>query len=490
MITIQEHEKVQNKIPLSEQQFAISNRLILRDLNALGRNLTTTFYKYTKDDVAKFLKNPERYEKQLRLAINHIYNASPHFRRLIQYFVGLSDLAYIVSPYKIDTATAKPKTIKNNYRKVINTLTAMDIKNQFPKILRVCLREDVFYGTFRVSSDSIIIQQLPSDYCKIAVVENNVLNVSFDFSLFDSYPLLLSNYPPEFEQKYALYLKNRMNMKWQELESPYSFAVKCSDDILDYPIPPFAGVLREVYDIEDYKDLKLTKTALENYAILVMKLGISKEGDWTMDYNKATDFWKNLDSVLPEEVGSVLSPMDIEKIDFDKSNVGATNTIADAEQSLFSAAGVSSLLFNNEKASSNALLLSIKADQAITYGIVKGIEGVINRFVQHQNYGRYFKVTFLDCSPYNRKELGDSYLKACQFGLPMVSYYCASQGLAQSDMDCMNYLEDTVLGIKDRFIPLLSSSTSSSEIIEKARGTPQKDIGELSDSGEDSREGM
>lgn len=473
---------------MSEEQFAISNRLILRDLNALGRNLATTFYKYTKDDVAKFLKNPEKYEKQLRLAINQIYNASPHFRRLIQYFAGLSDLAYVVSPYRIDTASAKPKTIRSNYRKVISTLTAMDIKNQFPKILKVCLRDDVFYGTFRVSSDSIIIQQLPSDYCKIAVVENNVLNVSFNFSLFDSYPLLLANYPTEFEAKYKLYLNNRSGMKWQELDAPYSFAVKCSDDILEYPVPPFAGVLREIYDIEDYKDLKLTKTALENYAILVMKLGISKEGEWTMDFNKAQDFWSNLDSVLPEEVGSVLSPMDIEKIDFDKSNVSTTNTIADAEQSLFSAAGVSSLLFNNEKASSNSLALSIKADQAITYGIVKGIEGVLNRFIQHQNYGKYFKVTFLDCSSYNRKELGDSYLKACQFGLPMVSYYCASQGLLQSEMDCMNFLEDTVLQIKDRFIPLLNSSTISSDTIEKARGTPRKEADELSDSGEASRE--
>ena len=51
-------------------------------------------------------------------------------------------------------------------------------------------------------------------------------------------------------------------------------------------------------------------------------------------------------------------------------------------------------------------------------------------------------------------------------------------------MDCMNFLEDRVLGLKDRFTPLMSSATMSSS----DAGAPQKDIGELSDAGEISRE--
>ena len=167
-----------------------------------------------------------------------------------------------------------------------------------------------------------------------------------------------------------------------------------------------------------------------------------------MDLDKAKEFYRNLDNVLPEEVGAVLSPMEISKISFDKSNTGDTDTISEAEQNLFTAAGVSTLLFNNDKASSNALLLSIKADQAITYGIVKSLEGVVNRFIQSYSHGKNFKVTFLDCSPYNRKEVGEQYLKAAQYGLPTISYFCASQGVSQAEMDCMNFLEDDVLDLK------------------------------------------
>lgn len=472
------------------ERFAVLNRLITRDLN--NNTNTPTFSLYTKDNITEYLSNPYTYERQLRRAVTYIYGASSHFRRLIQYFTGLSDLSFVVSPYRIDPKTANVRSVNRNYRKVLNAMSAMNVRSQFPKILTVCLREDTFYGTMWVTNDNITIQQLPSDYCAISTIEGNVLNVTFDFSYFDAHSQYLEYYPAEFQSKYRTYQSNR-RQRWQELDSPTSFAVKCNNDILDYSLPPFAGILREVYDLEDYKQLKLTKTTLENYAMLVMTLGIDDEGNWQMDLDKAKEFWRNLDSVLPEEIGSVLSPMPINKISFEKANTGDTNTISEAEQNLFTAAGVSSLLFNNDKASANALLLSIKADQAITFGIVKSIEDVVNRFIQAQSYGKNFKVTFLDCSPFNRKEMGDMYLKACQYGLPFISIYAASQGMSQSEVDCMSFLENDVLNLTERFVPLQSSSTQSAASSDgngatDEGGAPTKDVGDLTDSGEQSRE--
>lgn len=468
------------------ERFAAINKMIMRDMN--GRRVSPTFYKYTKDQIATYLKDPYTNEKALRDAVIYMYSVSSHFRRLIQYFVGLSDLSYVVSPAKIDTNTAKPATIRRNYRRVLNLLSAMDIRNQFEKILTVCLREDIFYGTIRESADNTIIQQLPSDYCAVSVIEDNVLNVTFNFSYFDTYGLFLQYYPEEFQKKYELYRNDRTHMKWQELDTPNSFAIKANKDVLNYATPPFAGILRALFDLEDYQTLKLSKAQLENYALLVMNLGIDDDGNWVMDYEKAKKFWMNLDGVLPEEVGSVLSPMPIDKISFERSHTGDTDTIAEAEQNLFTEAGVSSLLFNNEKASSNALLLSIKADQAMTYSIVKSLECMLNRFVHRHNFGKYFRVCFLDCSPFNRKEVGDSYLKACQYGLPFISFYAASQGMMQDDVDCMSFLETDVLNLTDRFKPLQNSATLSKEETSGEAGRPKSDATELTDDGEDTRE--
>lgn len=229
--------------------------------------------------------------------------------------------------------------------------------------------------------------------------------------------------------------------------------------------------------------------------MLVMALPMDKDGNWGIDLNKAKEFWQNLDSVLPEEVGSILTPMPITKIGFEKSNTGDTNTISDAEQNIFTSAGVSSLLFNNEKASANALALSIKADQGLTFGIVRSIEDAVNRFIQAQSYGKNFKVTFLDVSPFNRKEMGDAYLKAASYGLPTIAMYAASQGLGQAELDAMSFLETEVMGLQDMFRPIQSSTQMSGNISSTDSnaptdegGRPQSDGTDLTDSGEQSAE--
>lgn len=477
------------------QKFASLNHLILRDLNnPLSQVNPPVFSLYKKPDIIRFLTNPAQFEKQLRKAIIYVYGASPHFRRLIQYFVGLTDLAYIIEPYRIKTSKANQRIVGINYRKTLNMISSMKIKTQIPEILTVCLREDVYYGTIWETADDITIQRLPSDYCKISSIEGNVPNVTFNFRYFDSNKELLQHYPPEFADKYENVYKGQSKNRWIELDSPNSFAIKCTSDILNYALPPFVGILPEIYDIAEFKDLKLAKTALDNYAMIAMILPLTDEGEWGIDLDKAREFWGNLDHVLPPEIGSVLTPMKLEKISFEQSGSNSDeDTVVKSEQGLFTAAGVSSLLFNNDKASANALLLSIKADQSITYGLVKRIGDALNRYLQEQPYGKYFKINFLDISPYNRKEMGDAYLKAASYGLPTISAYAASQGIGQAELDSMSFLEGQILGLQDLFRPIQSSTQMSSSDLEGSGatdegGAPQKDTGELTDSGEQSRE--
>lgn len=479
-------------------KFSEIARLVSRDLNNLKN--APKFYKYTKDEIATYLKDPYRYEVQIRNAVNYIYVVSPHFRRLIQYFVSLTNLSYIISPYKIDPRKQNAKTMGNNYRKTMNFLQSMNIKTQIPKVLTVCFREDVCYLTTWVNGESITLQQLPSDYCAISSIENNVFNVTFNFQYFDINQDLLKFYPKEFELKYNEYRSGKSG-RWIELNSPTSFAVKLNDDIQEYAIPPFAGLLRDIYDIEDYRTLKLSKTALENYALLVMQLPMDDEGNYLIDYKKAKEFWFNLDTELPEEVGSVLTPMPINKIGFEKSNTGDVDRVSEAEENMFTEAGVQSLLFNNDKASANALLLSVKVDQAWTYKVVCSIADAINRILHAQGFGKNFNVNFLNVSEFNKKEAGESYLKAATYGLPTISAYGASQGISQSEIDSMSFLETTVLGLQDMFKPIInsreddsgSSQTNNSDVGNVSGtgdvGAPKKDIGEVSDKREENEEG-
>jgi len=492
--TPQEKKKSPGFLFNISERFAILNKLITRDLNKTVRS--PRFVKYTKDNIIAYLKDPYRYQKQIADAITYIYGASSHFARLIQYFTGLTNLAYVVVPYRIDPFKENKKTIRNNYRRVLNLLSIANIKTQCPIIIKTCFLYDTFNGYFWETSDSVTIQQLPNEYCAISSIEGNVFNISFNFSYFDIYKELLDFYPEEFHTKYNEYKKT--GVKWIELSSPNGFAIKFNKHITDYSLPPFAGLLREIYDLEDYKDLKLTKTELENYALIDMKLPMNSEGEWLLDSDKAIDFFNNLSAVLPEEVGAVLTPMDLNKTSFERTSANDADTISEAEDNLFTAAGVSSLLFNNPRASATALLMSIKADQSLTYSLVQSIEDVFNRFIWAHGFGKKFKVNFLDISPFNEKDKADEYLKACQYGVPMISHYSASLGVGQSEMEGLNFLEVDVLDLPGRFVQLQNSahtssnqSDSSGEIVEgttEVGGRPPVNDTELTDSGEQSRE--
>lgn len=123
----------------------------------------------------------------------------------------------------------------------------------------------------------------------------------------------------------------------------------------------------------------------------------------------------------------------------------------------------------------------------MTYGIVKSIEEMLNRFIKAQSYGKYFKVNFLDVSSFNRKEVGDAYLKAASYGLPTISAYAASQGIGQAELDSMSFLETEVLGLHEMFKPLRNSSQLSASDSDDV-GAPRKELGEISDSGEENQE--
>ena len=118
---------------------------------------------------------------------------------------------------------------------------------------------------------------------------------------------------------------------------------------------------------------------------------------------------------------------------------------------------------------------------------------MVNRFIQSQSYGKYFHVNFLDISPFNRKEAGDAYLKAASYGLPTISAYAASQGIGQAELDTMSFLEGEVLKLQEMFKPIRSSTQMGSDDLDGGGatdegGAPVKDIGERTDSGEQSAE--
>jgi hypothetical protein len=459
-------------------------KLILRDLEKANKS-TAFFQKYSKEDITKWLSSPEQNEKQLRNASIYLYNASSHYRRLINYFAKMAIFAYIVVPYKLDTDNVDIDKFKKSYKKILDKLDTMNIKHEFLKIMTTIFREDVFYGYEYSTKDSYFIKKLPPDYCTISSTEDGVYNFAFDFSYFKTRKDKLEAWGEEFQEKFRIYETNTATYKWQELDSSKTICIKLNEDI-EYPIAPFVGLLPMIYDIEDYKMLTKAKEEIGNYKMLSLKIPIDDEGNYKFDYDEAVKFYNMMGAVLPENIGLALTPLEIDEHSFEKAGaVANVNNVANAETNFWSAGGVSELLFNSQKSSSATIGNSIKADEEIVYAVFRQLERWINRKLKLESGIYKFKLQFIDTTIYSRKEFIEQLLKVGQYGMPIINALCSCLGYSPADTSSMAFLENEVLKYHFKLIPLQSSHTQGTN---SEGGAPKVDDDQLSDAGVATRE--
>ncbi|MGD7047076.1 hypothetical protein FZC83_02330 [Rossellomorea marisflavi] len=462
------------------------SKLILNDLNNTSNRSSLTI-KYTKEQIMTFLDNPRSSQKQIRNLSEYLYMVSSNYKRLIQYFSGMLRFDYIVEPYNLDITKVNKETFNKQYFETIHKLETMNLPHEFTKILKHAFRDDVFYGYEYSGKESYFIQRLDPDYCKISSIEDGVYNFSFDFSFFKNIKEV-KKYPEEFQDKYTLFKKDASAYRWQELDSENTICFKVNEE-LDFPLPPFTQVFEAIYDIDENKRMRRIKTKMDNYMILTQKIPLDeKKGEpnkFLIDLDTAIAFHNKASESLPEEVGLITSPMDIEAIKLERKNNDYDN-VAEAERNYYNAAGVSQLLFNGAGSTSTALSKSVITDEQIVFMCLQQFERWINRKLKQIGKGKYkFRVRFLETTRFNVQEVREGFLKAAQYGMPVKSALAATLGLTPSNLVSMAFLENELLDLPNKLIPLASSHTSSNK---DGAGAPMKSDDDLSESGEKTRD--
>lgn len=471
---------------LDKLRYANLANVKIRDLEN-NKDYNPTYRKYTKTQIVGYLENPATNEKGLRQMSNYLFNISNYYRRLIQYFANMSTFSYIVVPYGIDhTKSINMNRFKKGYYAVIAELEKMNLRHEFGKALTVAFRDDVYYGYVWETQDSFTLQRFDPDYCKISSVEDGIYNFAFDFSYFDANQERLPNFPPEFAKMHQIYKTNTSAYRWQELPGENTICLKVNEH--DFvPIPPFVSLFSALADIEDYRAISKNASEANNYKALALEIPVGADGAFLLDYDMCKEFYDMLCNVLPSNIGAIMSPMKISSWDFEKSGaVSETDEVEAAESSMWQQAGVNKILFGGgDKPSSSTLSLSTVNDQMIVFGMMRQIERWLNRRLKTMTTSVKFKVNILDVTYFNREEAHDRYLKEGQYGLPVRSAIMATSGYSPSDLQNLQYLENTVLTLADNEVPLVSANVQSSE---GGRPTNKSEGKQLSDAGENSED--
>ena len=445
-----------------------------------NRSNSTTFTRYTKEQILQYMQSPSSNEKNIRNASIYMYDASTQYRRLIQYYAYLHQWCYTLGPISFDPSKVNADSFRKAYIKAASQIEMMNLKHELQKSVLVALREGVFYGVQWSGNNSYFIQRINPDICKLSAIEDGTWLYAVDFSQIREDDLIL--YPPEFTTLYNEYRANSQE-RWKEIPSSISFCLKADETTAAYSIPPWAGTLPMLYDIETYKSLQETATEISNYKMIGLEIPVDSEGTPEMDWPLALQYYEHMVNALPPYVGAFMAPMKATSYSFDKS--GGTNdidTVSRSEEQFWREGGTSPLLFGSaDNNTSGALKLSITADEAIIFAVASQCERLINKILKNMSGTTKFKINFLPITKFNQTDWIGHYKDGAALGLPVKSAYAAALGLSPIDVLGMNYIELDILGMGN-LVPLTSGYTQSS-----SGGRPLSDDTELSVSGENTR---
>ena len=475
------------------RQYAEAYDKILK-LVDLETSTSKTWTVFNKDNLRGYLQNPYSTSSQenLRNLSKFLYTLSFPLRRIVHYFASLPDFG----AYKINldfslTEDNDEDSLMQDYENAARFIRKMNLVVNMFKLLIVAWREGVVYfQPYQDEDGTLLMQPLDSKYCRISSVGyNNLYHVAFDFTFFNgSNSFFLDVWDPEYKKKYNAYSKDS-TLRWQELDTARAFKIDVSDP--DLLISPFASLFEPIIDLIDLQSIMAIKDSLEIYKLLVMRIPLlnsQSPDDMALSLELAKKFYNRAAADLPQEIGLILSPMEVEPISFEKKSTSDTNAIADSYENLMEETGVAQVFSSSRLTGSSSVKMSMLTDALFaTKGIMSQVEAFINERIQmeYPNSAAYIK--FIDVVTYTKEEKLNQVEKAANAGMPVKLEYMALLGYDPLEALSSDWFE-TKLGLATtKFVhPLVSSHTQSGN--SDTGGAPEKDDSELSDSGSETKD--
>ena len=497
---VKQNEAVQQmEFSQSDLEALYNYTLAQRYKQSLKVAKTSSYYggpNFNKDSIYKWLRNPAMYERHLRDASRFMYEVSGQYRRLCNYQPNMVKFAYVLEPAndQVFSDNMNKEEYVSAYRDTALKLDGMNLSIIGNKLFRVCGREGVVFAYAKQNGNAFNFYILDADFCRISGIDiYGCIRFEFNYYYFDRFSesdreAMLEALGQEFQEGYVKYCENRK--AWRSIGVD-GIVIKWDPDVLLYSTPPYVSTIDSLFDIEDYKQLAKAKEEAGNYNLMGFTIPTNKDGKILMDLGLAKKFIEQASSELPNTIGVLMSPMEMEKFNFSKPSATADqNAVADSEEQFWATSGTSELLFGTSKSSANALAKSIIADEINVYPLLRQLELWINRRLSMKNKYK-FKIRFLEVTAFNQSDTFDMLLKGGNSGIPVKSALAATLGMTPYEMMAMSVLENDILQIRDTMFnqPLYSSSTmSSSEAAGDEGGRPTKDDDDLSPEGEKTRE--
>ena len=468
--------------------FAALKRLVLSEL-AINKSIRPQkILGFSRQQIINMCQYPERYGTQILKLMDYMYQKSGYLRRLIDYFSNMPKVNYYIDTEVTDISFFKvnESTLKKNYIKFATQSSKFNLGNNIHDISKRMYLNDACFA-FVIETDlDMSYYFLDPRVCQITkIVNGNIYEYAINRSLLTSayFDTLPAELQALLEHSKEVSLNNLVDVPYDK-----GFCLKYNNNFL-HLFPPMFPMLSSILLVDEYKDLAKTKAVNDAYKLLVLKVP-TKDGVITMGDEVLNPFVSTALQVVQENIGVLPYPGDVDSVEFSSSNSDDRDKVEDATTQMYAEQGVSEALMSGASNGSE-LKLSITNDSGDIFRIYRMLENWVSLQMKLRNfiYPSYqFIYKIMDITIFNQTEVIDEELKLAQASLPNKARLCAASGLSPTAMLGNTIVEGIVFkDIFDLWNPLKSSYTTSGDGSEDG-GRPTKDDGDLSASGERTKE--
>lgn len=485
------YAKVQQLERFEEASDAIKQ---VRDVTKAANRSVGTF---SKETLRSYFQNIGSNEANLRNLSWYLYYRSQVYARIINFYATMFclDCREIHPNYDIVKKTDANKMLKS-YQETINAMDILDMPSRFYAPLVSCFLQDVFYGIHITDDTGSFIFEIPADYARISGrYMTGDLAFAMDATYLRSHQELIEYMPEPFEQIWKDYQST--NNKWQFIPDEYALCLKWRQEDLQTIIPVFSALFNPLINLLDLEDIQAVAQEQEIYKMLWYEMetisGTKTVDDWKIDPTLAAKYFnKMINDALPPYISAAMVPGKLNEISFDADQASDTTKVAKSTEAVLNTAGGAEVL--NGATINNTYAFKMAAIQNTNFALSSLLPQINGWTKRKLSYlcSNPATVTYFKVSPYTKDDFKENLLKLGQNGFAIKLALGTLCGFSENATLSLLHFENEVLGLHNLMIPLSTSYTISGDNNDKAydpepSGAPTKDAGDLTDSGERSR---
>lgn len=443
--------------------------------NKYYRDETVTRYReYTEKEIEDIVNSGSLAEQQ-KLSRNYFYKDG-FYKRIILHYATLLTYSGLLIPNPAVGKQLSTPHISKRYYSALEFVDKMNLPEIMTRMSIRVLIDGSYYGIIQtLTKDKFNMFDLPTPYCRSRFIDINgddiiEFNVTYFNTIIDKTAReeTLSSYPKVISNYYKSYSKGKQSTPWVKI--PTEIGVYFS---LFGNVPPFLQVIPATIRYDKAIERRENAELEEVKKIIVQKIPHLADGQLLFEPEEAVEIHQGTVGMMKgnKNVSVLTTYADIDSIVSKTSAENDASTLDKMMQNVYADAGVSSQIF--APLGVQAIMLSIINDMTFMMVLANKYARFVTKVVNHlfSNANISFKYTILALSLFNKSDFIADSLKLAQSGYSYLLPAVAA-GLSQREIVNIKDLENDVLELRDKFIPLQTSYTESSGEV----GAPEKPL--------------